>query len=226
MQRRCPLWSIRRKLRRKSGAGRPAGRRFCAGCWQRLPARACSRTSRACAARCFWRCWCCLCRSGRWRSGWRSSRRACGASGRRRLRRCSCSPPASPRARRRSPPRRSALSKRAFRRRQRRLPRTNRRRSSRQSPIYPTPNRNPRHPLTSIRSRKHRPPLNRKFPPAPDPAPAEPSPSPVQSETVYITQTGKKYHRAGCRHLQKSQIPISLDDAKAKGYTACKSCGG
>ena len=55
---------------------------------------------------------------------------------------------------------------------------------------------------------------------------AEPSPSPVQSETVYITQTGKKYHRAGCRHLQKSQIPISLDDAKAKGYTACKSCGG
>ncbi len=111
------------------------------------------------------------CRSGRWRSGWRSSRRACGASGRRRLRRCSCSPPASPRARRRSPPRRSALSKRAFRRRQRRLPRTNRRRSSRQSPIYPTPNRNPRHPLTSIRSRKHRPPLNRKFPPLPRPIP-------------------------------------------------------
>ena len=59
-----------------------------------------------------------------------------------------------------------------------------------------------------------------------DPAPAEPTPSPAQSETVYITQTGKKYHRAGCRHLQKSQIPISLDDAKAKGYTACKSCGG
>ena len=227
MQRRCPLWSIRRKLRRKSGAGRPAGRRFCAGCWQRLPARACSRTSRACAARCFWRCWCCLCRSGRWRSGWRSSRRACGASGRRRLRRCSCSPPASPRARRRSPPRRSALSKRAFRRRQRRLPRTNRRRSSRQSPIYPTPNRNPRHPLTSIRSRKHRPPLNRKFPPLPRPIPRRRSrPRPAQSETVYITQTGKKYHRAGCRHLQKSQIPISLDDAKAKGYTACKSCGG
>lgn len=63
-------------------------------------------------------------------------------------------------------------------------------------------------------------------PAAPDPAPAEPTPSPAQSETVYITQTGKKYHRAGCRHLQKSQIPISLDDAKAKGYTACKSCGG
>lgn len=48
---------------------------------------------------------------------------------------------------------------------------TNRRRSSRQSPIYPTPNRNPRHPLTSIRSRKHRPPLNRKFPPLPRPIP-------------------------------------------------------
>lgn len=63
-------------------------------------------------------------------------------------------------------------------------------------------------------------------PAASEPAPAPPDVSPEQSETVYITQTGKKYHRAGCRHLQKSQIPISLDDAKTKGYTACKSCGG
>lgn len=66
-------------------------------------------------------------------------------------------------------------------------------------------------------------------PEVPSPAasdPAQEEPSPTQSETVYITQTGKKYHRAGCRHLQKSQIPISLDDAKAKGYSACKSCGG
>lgn len=41
------------------------------------------------------------------------------------------------------------------------------------------------------------------------------------SSTVYITNTGKKYHRAGCIHLRKSRIPISLNDAKARGYTAC-----
>lgn len=42
--------------------------------------------------------------------------------------------------------------------------------------------------------------------------------------TVYITETGEKYHRAGCQYLRKSQIPISLDDAQAMGYTACSRC--
>jgi len=42
--------------------------------------------------------------------------------------------------------------------------------------------------------------------------------------TVYITRTGKKYHRAGCSSLRSSSIPISLKDAKAKGYTPCKIC--
>jgi hypothetical protein len=42
--------------------------------------------------------------------------------------------------------------------------------------------------------------------------------------TVYITRTGKKYHRDGCRYLATSKIPISLKDAKAKGFTACKVC--
>lgn len=41
--------------------------------------------------------------------------------------------------------------------------------------------------------------------------------------TVYITRTGKKYHRAGCRYLRKSQIPISLKDAKRR-YSACSVC--
>lgn len=44
-----------------------------------------------------------------------------------------------------------------------------------------------------------------------------------QSATVYITETGKKYHSDGCRYLRKSQIPISLDDAKA-GYDPCSKC--
>jgi biopolymer transport protein ExbD len=41
-------------------------------------------------------------------------------------------------------------------------------------------------------------------------------------QTVYITRTGKKYHRDGCRYLAASKSAISLTDAKAKGYTACK----
>ena len=46
------------------------------------------------------------------------------------------------------------------------------------------------------------------------------------TDTVYITNSGKKYHAAGCRYLARSQIPISLADAKARGYTACSVCGG
>jgi len=39
-----------------------------------------------------------------------------------------------------------------------------------------------------------------------------------------LTQSGKKYHCDGCRYLASSKIPISLKDAKARGYTACKVC--
>ena len=44
------------------------------------------------------------------------------------------------------------------------------------------------------------------------------------SQPVHITRTGKKYHSDGCRYLAASKIAISLKDAKAKGYTACKVC--
>jgi len=44
------------------------------------------------------------------------------------------------------------------------------------------------------------------------------------STTVYITETGSKYHLAGCRYLSKSKIPISLREACAKGYTPCSVC--
>lgn len=64
--------------------------------------------------------------------------------------------------------------------------------------------------------------------PKPTPAPTpKPTPQPVQqqtqSETVYITRTGSKYHRAGCSYL-KSSIPISKSDAIAAGYTPCSRC--
>lgn len=42
------------------------------------------------------------------------------------------------------------------------------------------------------------------------------------SQTVYITRTGHKYHRDGCRYL-KSRIQISLKEAR-KQYAPCKVC--
>lgn len=46
----------------------------------------------------------------------------------------------------------------------------------------------------------------------------------VASSTVYVTKTGKKYHRSGCASLSKSKIKTTKDDAKKKGYTACSKC--
>lgn len=46
----------------------------------------------------------------------------------------------------------------------------------------------------------------------------------TNAQTVYITNTGSKYHNPGCRYLKKSKIPISLGDAIARGYEPCKVC--
>jgi micrococcal nuclease len=48
----------------------------------------------------------------------------------------------------------------------------------------------------------------------------EPDPKTV---TVYRTKTGAKYHRAGCRYLSKSSIPMTLEDAR-KTLTPCSVC--
>ena len=45
-----------------------------------------------------------------------------------------------------------------------------------------------------------------------------------QGQTVYVTNTGSKYHQDGCRYLSKSKIPISLDDAISSGYEPCSKC--
>jgi len=50
-----------------------------------------------------------------------------------------------------------------------------------------------------------------------------PAPSP-QQETVYVTRTGSKYHRAGCSCLRSSCIPISKSEAIRRGYTPCSRC--
>lgn len=41
---------------------------------------------------------------------------------------------------------------------------------------------------------------------------------------VHITKSGSKYHVAGCQYLHSSDIEISLDEAKASGYTPCSKC--
>jgi endonuclease YncB( thermonuclease family) len=51
------------------------------------------------------------------------------------------------------------------------------------------------------------------------------SPSPIaDSTTVYVTDTGTKYHVAGCKSLSKSKTEISFDDAIAQGYEPCAIC--
>jgi competence protein ComEC len=50
------------------------------------------------------------------------------------------------------------------------------------------------------------------------------SSEPAQANTVYVTKTGAKYHKDGCKHLSKSKIPIDLDEAIASGYTPCSVC--
>lgn len=45
-----------------------------------------------------------------------------------------------------------------------------------------------------------------------------------QSITVYITDTGRKYHRWGCKYLLDSYHAISLQNALKSGYTACSQC--
>lgn len=43
-------------------------------------------------------------------------------------------------------------------------------------------------------------------------------------EIVYITKTGKKYHRKNCSTLHGTKIPIKVKDAVKNGYTPCKIC--
>ena len=52
---------------------------------------------------------------------------------------------------------------------------------------------------------------------------ADPEPQPLEDVTVYVTRTGKKYHRDGCSSLRRSNIPISLAEAKQQ-YGPCSRC--
>jgi micrococcal nuclease len=52
---------------------------------------------------------------------------------------------------------------------------------------------------------------------------ADQAPAVTVATTVYVTRTGAKYHRAGCRHLARSQLPMELKDAAAR-YGPCSVC--
>lgn len=46
----------------------------------------------------------------------------------------------------------------------------------------------------------------------------------AKADPVYITRTGKKYHRADCQHLAKGAAKMSRAQAQKEGYTACDTC--
>ena len=48
---------------------------------------------------------------------------------------------------------------------------------------------------------------------------------PEQTETVYITRYGERYHKQNCSKIKNSlAFPVSLAEALAEGYTPCKTC--
>ena len=51
----------------------------------------------------------------------------------------------------------------------------------------------------------------------------QPSVSDNQSQVVYRTRTGKKYHRSGCSYL-KSKIETTVSEAQAMGLGPCSRC--
>lgn len=59
---------------------------------------------------------------------------------------------------------------------------------------------------------------------SPSPAEAKSNYSDQQEASVYITKTGKKYHRAGCRYLKWSRVKIDRSKAVELGKEPCLVC--
>jgi hypothetical protein len=53
--------------------------------------------------------------------------------------------------------------------------------------------------------------------------PDRPAAAPSAETTVYVTKTGTKYHRTGCRFLAKGATPIRLAEAGTR-YWPCSVC--
>lgn len=48
--------------------------------------------------------------------------------------------------------------------------------------------------------------------------------SSVNAQTVYVTESGKKYHAKNCNIVKTGKTGMELSAAKKKGYTPCASC--
>jgi hypothetical protein len=46
----------------------------------------------------------------------------------------------------------------------------------------------------------------------------------LNAQTVYITESGKKYHAKNCSLAKTGKKGVELADAIKQGYEACKSC--
>jgi len=46
----------------------------------------------------------------------------------------------------------------------------------------------------------------------------------AQAAAVYVTESGRSYHRDGCPYLQRTRLPLPLAEAAALGYTPCGVC--
>ncbi|GAB6390929.1 MAG: hypothetical protein MdMp014T_0302 [Treponematales bacterium] len=52
---------------------------------------------------------------------------------------------------------------------------------------------------------------------------AKQAPAKAAPVVVYITRTGKKYHRENCRYLRQSKIETTLEEAR-RSYEPCSVC--
>ncbi len=48
----------------------------------------------------------------------------------------------------------------------------------------------------------------------------------TQNCVVYVTRTGHRYHRVGCRYLKGGARVLQRDEALKRGFTPCRVCGG
>ena len=46
----------------------------------------------------------------------------------------------------------------------------------------------------------------------------------AREESVFVTDTGAKYHEYGCRYLHSSCIEITFEKANERGYKPCRIC--
>ena len=57
-----------------------------------------------------------------------------------------------------------------------------------------------------------------------DGAASDTCPQPADDPIVWVTRSGKRYHREDCNGLARSKFPLTRSAALARGFTPCRSC--